>query len=92
MDVRSVTFSPDKNRALARVTFEDPTATAYYDFVLEKRSATGALASVWLGPEMEKPGTRDTSQGTQARRGPDAEHPKSAKLVNFPPTIALATR
>jgi hypothetical protein len=62
VDVRSVTLSPDKNRALARVVFEDPTATAYYDFVLEKRSGNWALASVWLGPEMEKSGagTRDT--------------------------------
>jgi hypothetical protein len=54
VDVRSVTLSPDRNRALARVVFEDPTATAYYDFVLEKRSGNWALASVWLGPEVEK--------------------------------------
>ena len=54
VDVRNVTLSPDKNRALARVVFEDPTAMAYYDFVLEKRSGNWALASVWLGPEMEK--------------------------------------
>jgi hypothetical protein len=54
VDVRSVTLSPDKNRALARVVFEDPTAIAYYDFVLEKRLGNWALASVWLGPEMEK--------------------------------------
>jgi len=54
VDVRNVTFSPDKNRALARVVFEDPTAIAYYDFVLEKRSGNWGLASVWLGPEMEK--------------------------------------
>ena len=54
VDVRNVTLSPDKNRALARVVFEDPTAIAYYDFVLEKRSGNWGLASVWLGPEMEK--------------------------------------
>ena len=54
VDVRSLTLSPDKNRALARVVFEDPTAIAYYDFVLEKRSGNWALASVWLGPEVEK--------------------------------------
>jgi hypothetical protein len=62
VDVRSVTLSPNKNRALARVVFEDPTATAYYDFVLEKHSGNWGLASVWLGPEMEKSGagTRDT--------------------------------
>jgi hypothetical protein len=75
VDVRSVTLAPDKNRALARVLFQDPTAMAYYDFVLEKRDGNWRLASVWLGPEMEKPGTRDTGQGTQAT-GPGAEHSK----------------
>jgi hypothetical protein len=54
VDVRSVTLSPDKNRALARVVFEDPTAVAYYDFVLQKRYGNWMLASVWLGPEVEK--------------------------------------
>jgi len=53
VDVRSVTLSPDKHRALARVAFEDPTAVAYYDFVLEKRYGDWTLASVWLGPEIE---------------------------------------
>ena len=52
--IRNVTLSPDKNRALARVVFEDPTALAYYDFVLQKREGNWTLASVWLGPEMEK--------------------------------------
>jgi len=54
VEVRSVTLSPDKNRALARVVFEDPTAMAYYDFVLQKRFGNWTLASVWLGPEVEK--------------------------------------
>ncbi len=54
VNVRNVTFSPDKNRALARVVFEDPTAIAYYDFVLQKRTGNWTLASVWLGPEVEK--------------------------------------
>ena len=65
VDVRSITLSPDKNRALARVLFQDPTAMAFYDFVLEKRSGNWALASVWLGPEMEKTGlgTRDSGPG-----------------------------
>jgi len=54
VDVRSVTLSPDRNRALARVVFEDPTAMAYYDFVLQKRFGNWTLASVWLGPEVEK--------------------------------------
>jgi hypothetical protein len=62
VDVLNVTFSPDKNRALARVVFQDPSAMAYYDFVMEKRFDNWAIASVWLGPEVEKPGlgTRDT--------------------------------
>jgi len=54
VDVRSITFSPDGNRALARVAFEDPTSMAYYDFVLQKRLSDWTLASVWLGPEVEK--------------------------------------
>ncbi len=54
VEVRSVTFSPDKNRALARVLFQDPTAMAFYDFVLEKREGAWLLASVWLGPEVDK--------------------------------------
>jgi hypothetical protein len=60
VDVRSITLSPDKNRALARVVFEDPTAMAFYDFILEKRLGDWKLASVWLGPEAEKraPGSR----------------------------------
>jgi hypothetical protein len=54
VDVRSVTLSPDKNRALARVVFEDPSSLAYYDFVLQKRFGNWTIASVWLGPEVEK--------------------------------------
>jgi hypothetical protein len=67
VDVRAVSFSPDKERALARVVFEDPTAMAYYDFVLQKRYGNWTLASVWLGPEVEKPGfgTRDTGHQTR---------------------------
>jgi len=54
VEVRNVTFSPDKDRALARVVFQDPTAIAFYDFVLQKRQGNWTLASVWLGPEVEK--------------------------------------
>ena len=54
VSVRSITLSPDKDRALARVVFEDPSAMAYYDFVLQKRFGNWTLASVWLGPEVEK--------------------------------------
>jgi hypothetical protein len=75
VEVRSVTLSPDKNRALARVVFEDPTAMAYYDFVLQKRFGNWTLASVWLGPEVEKPGAgiRDTGHGTRDS-GPEVPH------------------
>ena len=53
VEIRNVTLSPDKSRALARVVFEIPEATAYYDFVLQKRDGNWTLASVWLGPEIE---------------------------------------
>ena len=49
-----MTFSPEKTRALVRVEFEDSSAVAYYDMVLQKRSGNWALASVWLGSEVEK--------------------------------------
>jgi hypothetical protein len=67
VDIRNVTLSPDKSRALARVVFEDPTAMAYYDFVLQKHLGNWVLASVWLGAEMEKPGigTPEAGQGTR---------------------------
>lgn len=67
VSVREVTLSPDKNRALARVVFEDPTAIAYYDFVLQKRSGDWTLASVWLGPEVEKPGAGTQQSGLGTR-------------------------
>ena len=66
VDVRSITLSPDKNRALARVVFEDPTAMAFYDFVLQRRSGDWTLASVWLGPEVEKPGVGTSNSGSVA--------------------------
>jgi hypothetical protein len=53
--VRQLTFSPDKARALAHVMFEDPAAVAEYDMVLQKKFGDWTLASVWLGPEYEKP-------------------------------------
>jgi len=55
VEIRNVTLSPDKTRALARVTFEDPTAVAEYDIVLQKRYGNWTIASVWLGAEYEKP-------------------------------------
>lgn len=52
--IQNLTFSPDKTRALARVIFEDPTARADYDIVLQKRYGDWSTASVWLGSEIEK--------------------------------------
>lgn len=54
VEVRHLTFSPDKQRALARVVFEDPEAYANYDMVLEKQFGNWTIASVWLGAEAEK--------------------------------------
>lgn len=54
VEVRELTFSPDKSRALARVVFEDPTAIANYDMVLQKQLGDWAVVSVWLGAESEK--------------------------------------
>ncbi len=54
VEIQNLTFSPDKTRALARVIFEDPSALANYDMVLQKRYGNWTLASVWLGTEVEK--------------------------------------
>ncbi len=56
VEIQNLTFLPDKMRALAGVTFEDPTAVAKYDLVLQKRFGNWAVVSVWLGAETEKPG------------------------------------
>lgn len=50
-----LTFSPDKARALASVTFEIPGTVAKYDMVLQKLLGNWTLASVWLGPEYQQP-------------------------------------
>lgn len=54
VQVQQLTFSPEKTRVLARVTFEDPSAVANYDIVLQKRYGEWFVASVWLGAEAEK--------------------------------------
>lgn len=54
VEIRNLTFSPEKTRALARVSFEDSSAVAYYDMILQKRDGNWTLASVWLGSESEK--------------------------------------
>jgi len=55
VEIRRLTFSPDKSRAMAHIVFEDPTALANYDMVLQKQYGDWTLASVWLGTELEKP-------------------------------------
>jgi HEAT repeats len=62
VEIRHLTFSPEKTRALARVAFEDSSAVAYYDMVLQKRAGNWVLASVWLGSEAEKPGHHEVTR------------------------------
>ncbi len=54
--IQNLTFSPDRQRALAAVTLEDPSAIAKYDLVLQKRLGNWVVVSAWLGSETEKPG------------------------------------
>lgn len=54
VSIQALTFAPDKMRALARVVFEDPSALANYDIVLQKQYGNWTIASVWLGSETEK--------------------------------------
>ncbi len=52
--IQNITLSPGGTRALARVVFEDPTASATYDFVLQKQFGDWNVASVWTGTQVEK--------------------------------------
>jgi hypothetical protein len=54
VEIQNLTFSPDRQRALAAVTLEDPSAVAKYDLVLQKRLGNWEVASVWMGAETEK--------------------------------------
>ncbi|MBZ5515926.1 MAG: HEAT repeat domain-containing protein [Acidobacteriia bacterium] len=54
LHILNTTLSPNQTRALARVSFEDPSATAYYDIVLQKQYGDWTVSSVWLGSEVEK--------------------------------------
>jgi len=54
VEIQNLTFAPDRQRALAAVTLEDPTAVAKYDLVLQKRLGNWDVVSVWLGAETEK--------------------------------------
>jgi hypothetical protein len=62
VEIQNLTFSPDRLRALAAVTLEDPSAVAKYDLVLEKRLGNWGVVSVWLGSEIEKPGAPPASK------------------------------
>jgi len=55
LEIENLTFAPDRQRALAAVTLEDPSAIANYDLVLQKRLGNWEVVSVWLGGEAEKP-------------------------------------
>ena len=55
VEIQNLTFSPERVRALAAVTLEDPSAVAKYDLVLQKRLGNWGVVSVWLGSEIEKP-------------------------------------
>ena len=53
-EIQHVEYSPDKNRALARVIFTDPVAVARYWLVLRKKGSGWAVSTAWLGAEEEK--------------------------------------
>jgi HEAT repeats len=59
-EVDRLVLSPNKQRALAHVSFEDPVAIAAYDMVLQKEAGNWTVVSVWLGP-------------VQARQAPSAK-------------------
>jgi hypothetical protein len=55
VNVKSLTYSPNKTRVLAAVNFENPEAVATYQMVLQKTQAGWKVASVWLVDEHDKP-------------------------------------
>ncbi len=65
VEVQNLTLSPDKTRGLAHVVFEDPSARAYYDMVLQKQAGDWTVASVWLGSEVEKRTSNSPSQASK---------------------------
>ena len=68
VDLRNVVLSPDKTRALARVIFEDSTARAQYDIVLQMRNGNWRVVGVWLGSEAEKPEPKPRSAPERSPR------------------------
>ena len=55
VNIRDLTWSPDRTRVLAAVDFENPEAVASYHVVAQKHPAGWKVASVWLDEEREKP-------------------------------------
>jgi hypothetical protein len=81
VSVEGVTYSPDRDRALAHVIFDNPSGTAYYSMVLQKRYGDWTLASVWLGSEIEKPmpelpGRKPTPAQAETMRTPPSPQSK----------------
>lgn len=50
----SLTFSPNRTRALAHVVFETPQALANYELVVQEIGGQWKVASVWLGSETKR--------------------------------------
>ena len=55
VNIRNMTWSPDRTRVLAAVDFENPEAVASYHLVVQKHTTGWKVAGVWLGEEREKP-------------------------------------
>jgi hypothetical protein len=72
--IEDVAVAPNQARALARVTFEDPTASATYDIVLQKQLGDWTVASVWPGAQVEK--TLPETSPPKPRRPPAAPNPE----------------
>jgi hypothetical protein len=54
--IQHVEYSPDHDRALARVRFEDGEAIAHYWLVLQKEGSGWEVDTAWLGAERERSG------------------------------------
>jgi len=54
-EVQRVTLTPDRNRTLAHVVFEDSEAIANYNIVLQKQLGDWVVVSVWVASQTEKP-------------------------------------
>lgn len=71
-ELRHLIFNPDRTRALAHVTFDDPAATANYDMVLQKQLGDWNVVSIWVGAEVEKaqPATTSPKAAPRAAKKP----------------------